>query len=148
MLPGLARTLGAETMLWASDATWGAETIRCRTCIEVGEGPASRCVKDLHCSSVSAMMDVGTTYIASWSPLKQMDVGTMVGGVSSPPAGQAPQSATSPPMPADHTTARIAADEQHEEPLAACYAPIPPKWKHCGAFGATARNSLELSMGM
>ena len=40
MLPGLARTLGAETMLWASDATWGAETIRCRTCIEVGEGPA------------------------------------------------------------------------------------------------------------
>ena len=49
MLPGLARTMGAETMLWASDATWGAETmlwasdatwgaetIRCRTCIEVG----------------------------------------------------------------------------------------------------------------
>ena len=57
--------MGAETMLWASDATWGAETIRC-----LGEGPASRWVKDLHCSSVPAMMDVvmdvGTTYIASF----------------------------------------------------------------------------------
>jgi hypothetical protein len=29
--------MGAETMLWASDATWGVETIRC-----LGEGPASR----------------------------------------------------------------------------------------------------------
>ncbi len=82
MLPGLARTMGAETMLWASDATWGAETIRCRTCIEVGEGPASRRVKDLHCSSVSAMMDVGTTYIASWSPLMTDGRGNdLVGGV-------------------------------------------------------------------
>ena len=69
--------MGAETMLWASDATWGAETIRCRTCIEVG-----RCVKDLHCSSVSAMMDVGTTYIASWSPLMTDGRGNdLVGGV-------------------------------------------------------------------
>ena len=69
--------MGAETMLWASDAPWGAETIRC-----LGEGPASRWVKDLHCSSVSAMMDVGTTYIASWSPLMTDGRGNdLVGGV-------------------------------------------------------------------
>ena len=73
--------MGAETMLWASDATWGAETIRC-----LGEGPASRWVNDLHCSSVPMMMDVvmdvGMTYIASWSPLMTDGRGNdLVGGV-------------------------------------------------------------------
>ena len=69
--------MGAETMLWASDAPWDAETIRC-----LGEGPASMWMMNLHCSSVPVMMDVGTTYIASWSPLMTDGRGNdSVGGV-------------------------------------------------------------------
>jgi hypothetical protein len=40
MLPGLARTMGAETMLWASDATWVHSMLSVKELHRVGERPA------------------------------------------------------------------------------------------------------------